>query len=90
MPGTHARRNAGHKTEHAARYAAARDDAARLAAALDWFRASAALLARRRPPRGAAPSANREASVRLTREVTAYLKNLAQTIDGGSYDANTE
>ena len=38
----------------------------------------------------AAPSANREASVRLTREVTAYLKNLAQTIDGGSYDANTE
>lgn len=80
-------RNAGHKAEHARRFAEARTDEERLTAAVDWLRSSLALLQRRRPARGFAPSAHRAAAVRLMRDTTAELRDLAERIDSGVYDA---
>jgi hypothetical protein len=84
--GAYARRNAGHKDRRARLYAAAPDDAARLAAAFDWFRSSARLLARRRPPEGAAEDAHKTTAARLVREMTAHLRHVAEAIDRGDYD----
>ena len=80
-------RNAGHRAEHAARFAAAGGDMERLAAACDWFRASVLLLARRRPPRGVPQSAHAAAAGRLVRDATTYLTRMADAIDRGDYDA---
>jgi hypothetical protein len=85
--GVYARRNAGHKAEHARRYAEAVSDEERLAVAVDWLRASLALLQRRRPARGVARSAHRAAAVRLMRDTARELKGLAERIDSGAYDA---
>jgi hypothetical protein len=80
-------RNAAYKGRRAAELAAASTDAGRLAVAFDWFRSSAALLARRRVPRGYSQDDNRAASARLVREVVRYLAAQAQAIDRGDYDA---
>ena len=85
--GAYARRNLGHRGAQAARLAAARGDMQRLTAAFDMFRSAVALLSRRRPPRDADQSAHRAAAAGLTRDVTAYLKDLADAIDRGDYDA---
>jgi len=85
--GTWEKRNAGYKERQAAKFAAAGTDAARLAAAVDWLRASAALLARRRVPRGWSQEANRAAAARLARGAAVHLAELAQAIDRGDYDA---
>lgn len=85
--GAYANRNAGHKERQAALFAAARDDEQRLAAAFAWFRSSAALLSRRRPPRGTPRTAHEAAAVRLVREMTDHLKQTAEAIDRGDYDA---
>lgn len=82
-----ARRNAGHRSEHARRFAGAATEEERLAAAVDWLRSSLALLQRRRPARGFAPSAHRAAAVRLMRDTAAELRDLAERIDSGAYDA---
>jgi len=82
-----ARRNAEHRTQQAAAYATARGDWERLAAAFAWFRASVSLQARRRPPPGVSQDVHREAAARLIRDATAYLKELAEAIDRGDYDA---
>lgn len=79
-------RNAGHREAHAARFAAA-GETERLAVACDWFRASAALLRRRRPPRDVARDGNTAAAGRLIRDATTYLATLADAIDRGDYDA---
>jgi len=84
--GVYANRNAGHKARQARLYAEAKDDAARLAAAFAWFRSSAALLARRRPPKGSDREAHEQASARLVRDMAAYLKRAAEAIDRGDYD----
>ena len=84
--GAHARRNAGHRSRRARVYAAAPDDAARLSAAFDWFRSSAGLLARRRPPKGADREAHAAAAARLIRDMTAHLRQAAEAIDRGDYD----
>ena len=80
-------RNAGHRTAQAARFAAASGDMGQLAAACDWFRASAALLARRRPPAGIPQAAHAAIAARLVRDATTYMTTLAQAIDRGDYDA---
>ena len=80
-------RNAGHRAEHAARFAGASGDMERLAATCDWFRASVTLLARRRPPRGIPQAAHAAAAARLAREATTYLTRMADAIDRGDYDA---
>lgn len=80
-------RNAGHRTVHAARFAAAADDAGRLAIAHDWLRASAALLARRRPPSGVPQLVHAETAAQIVRAAAAYLKELAEAIDRGDHDA---
>jgi hypothetical protein len=85
--GAYARRNAGHRERRARLFAAAPDDAARLVAAFDWFRSSAALLARRRTPKGVPQSAHADVAVRLVREATAHLKAVAEAIDRGDHDA---
>ena len=85
--GAYARRNAGHKAEHARRFAEARTDEERLDAAVGWLRSSLVLLQRRRPARGVAPSAHRAAAVRLMRDTAAELRDLAKRIDAGAYDA---
>jgi hypothetical protein len=85
--GSREARNAGHKARQAARLAAARTDAEQLAAAYEWFRSSAALLARRRPPRGVSQEAHRAAATRLIRDMTGRLLDDAQAIDRGDYDA---
>jgi hypothetical protein len=82
-----AQRNAGHRAEHAARLAGASGDMKRLAAACDWFRASVALLRRRRPPRGVPCTRNAAAATRLIHDATTYLATLADAIDRGDYDA---
>lgn len=84
--GTWANRGADHRSAQSRAYAAARDDRERLAAAFAWFRSSASLLSRRRPPQGAPQGAHAEAADRLTREMTAYLKERAEAIDRGDYD----
>jgi hypothetical protein len=82
-----AQRNAGHRAEHAARFARASGDMERLAAACDWFRASAALLRRRRPPRGVPGTWNAAAATRLIHDATTYLATQAEAIDRGDHDA---
>ena len=76
-----------HKSVHAERFAAANADDEVLVAAFAWFRSSAALLARRRPPRGVSQEAHRTAAGRLMREAAADLKARAEAIDRGDYDA---
>lgn len=85
--GSREMRNAGHKARQAARLAAARTDAERLAVAYGWFRSSAALLSRRRPPRGVSQETHRAAAGRLVRDMTDRLLECAQAIDRGDYDA---
>lgn len=82
-----AQRNAGHRAEHPARLATAAGDMERLAAACDWFRASVALLGRRRPPRGWPGETHPAIAARLARDATTYLTGLAEAIDRGDYDA---
>ena len=82
-----AQRNAGHRAEHAGRFAAAAGEMERLAAACDWFRAAAALLARRRPPHGIPQAAHAAVAARLVRDATTYLVRMAEAIDRGDYDA---
>jgi hypothetical protein len=84
--GVYANRNAGHKARQAGLFAEAKDDAERLAAAFAWFRSSAALLARRRPPKGSDGEAHARTAARLMREMTVYLKRAAEAIDRGDYD----
>jgi hypothetical protein len=85
--GAWANRNAGHKARRARRFALAASDGERLAAAYDWFRSSAGLLARRRTPNGIDQKVHEAAAGRLVREMTDYLKSLAEAIDRGDYDA---
>ena len=85
--GVYARRNAGHKDRWTRRYAAASGDREQLAAAYDWFRSAAELLARRRPPKGADQEVHRAAAARLVREMADHLRTLAEDIDRGEYDA---
>jgi hypothetical protein len=80
-------RNAGHKSRQVRLYAAAPDEAARLSAAFDWFRSSARLLARRRPPESAGEDAHKTAAARLVREMAAHLRQAAEAIDRGDHDA---
>lgn len=87
LTGVYARRNAGHKTAHAKKLQAAATDVARLAAAYDWFRASARLLARRRPPRGISQDIHQATAARLCGDAAAYLEQLARAIDRGDHDA---
>jgi hypothetical protein len=84
--GAYARRNAGHRARRTRLYAAAADDAARLSAAFDWFRSSARLLARRRPPEDVGEKAHEAAATRLVRDMTAHLRQAAEAIDRGDYD----
>ena len=84
--GVHARRGAGHRTRQAALFAAAQGDSAKLAAAYGWFQSSAALLARRRPPREADQKGNERAASALIRDMTAHLRQAAEAIDRGDYD----
>lgn len=84
--GVYANRNAGHKARRARQFAVAGDDGRRLAAAYDWFRSSARLLARRRPPRAADQDAHKATAALLVREATQHLKALAEAIDRGDYD----
>lgn len=85
--GTWEKRNAGYKERRAREFAEALTDADRLSVAIDWFRSSAALLSRRRVPRGWSQEDNRSAALRLIREVTEHLVAQAQAIDEGKYDA---
>jgi hypothetical protein len=85
--GAYANRNVGHKARQARLYAQAGDDAKRLAAAYAWFRSSAALLARRRPPAPLDEKVHEALAARLVREMTAHLKATAEAIDRGDYDA---
>jgi hypothetical protein len=80
-------RNSGHREACAARLAAAAGEMERLAAACDWFRASVALLARRRPPRGWPRETHPAVAARLARDATTYLTRMAEAIDRGDYDA---
>lgn len=80
-------RNAAFKERRAREFAAAQTDDQRLVAAFDWFRASVALLERRRVPLCFSQEANRQQAARLVREVAAYLAAQAQAIDRGDYDA---
>jgi hypothetical protein len=84
--GVYANRNAGHKTRQAELFAGARTDAERLAAAYGWFRSSAALLSRRRPPKGTDEKAHEATAARLVRDMTQELKRAAEAIDRGDYD----
>ena len=81
------RRNAGHRAAHAARYAAVSGDAERFALACAWVRASAALLARRRPRRGIPQRAHENAAARLLAMAAGEMRELAESIDRGDYDA---
>jgi|HubBroStandDraft_6_1064221.scaffolds.fasta_scaffold00062_11 hypothetical protein len=85
--GARANRNAGHRTRRARLLASAQGDDKRLAAAYDWFRSSAGLLSRRRPPYGTDRKVHQEAAARLTREAAGYLQRFAEAIDRGDYDA---
>lgn len=85
--GVYAHRNAGHKTACAARIQSAGSETEQLAAAYDWFRASARLLARRRPPRGVSQDVHRDTAARLLSQAAAHLEDLARQIDRGDYDA---
>lgn len=85
--GVYANRNAGHKARQARLFAGAGDDGERLAAAFAWFRSSAALLARRRPPKDCDEKAHERTAARLVREMTGYLKTAAEAIDRGDHDA---
>lgn len=85
--GSREARNAGHKAGQAMRYAQARSEDEMLAAAYGWFRSAAALLGRRRVPRGVSQDVHRRASARLKRDMAAYLKTRAEAIDRGDYDA---
>jgi hypothetical protein len=79
-------RNAAFKERRGREFAAAQTDKDRLAAAFDWFRSSASLMARRRVPRGFSKEANRETAMRLAREAAEYLVRRAQAIDRGEFD----
>lgn len=85
--GSREARNADHKAAQAARFAEARTDDEQLAAAFAWFRSSAALLARRRVPRGTSQDVHRVRAARLKREMAARLKETAEAIDRGDHDA---
>jgi hypothetical protein len=85
--GTWERRNAAHKARWGREFAAARTDADRLAAAYDWFRASVALLGRRRVALGYSQEDNRRQAAHLIHQATEYLAALAQAIDRGKFDA---
>jgi hypothetical protein len=85
--GSREKRNAGHKARQAELYAAAQaDDVEALRAAFDWFRSSAALLARRRPPRPFGKDAHRPVAASVMREMAAELASAARAIDRGDYD----
>jgi hypothetical protein len=84
--GAYANRGAGHRSRRARLYAAAPDEAARLSAAFDWFRSSARLLARRRPPEDADQQAHKTAAAGLIRGMTEHLRQAAEAIDRGDYD----
>ena len=84
--GVNARRGAGHRARQAELLAAAQGDGARLAAAYGWFRSSAALLAKRRPPRGTDRLGNSRAAEALMRDMAAHLKQAAEAIDRGDHD----
>jgi hypothetical protein len=84
--GVYANRNAGHKARQARLYALAKNDRERLAAACNWFRSSAELLARRRPPEGTDQEVHRMTAARLIREAAEHMKALAAEIDRGEYD----
>lgn len=85
--GSREARNAGHKTAQAQRFAAAADDDGRLAAAFGWFRSALALLERRRPPFGVSQETHRLQAAVLRREVALYLRDRAEAVDRGDYDA---
>jgi hypothetical protein len=80
-------RNTAFKERRAREFAAAQTDSDRLTVAFDWFRSSAALMARRRVPPGFSQEANRAAAERLAREAAEYLVRRAQAIDRGEFDA---
>lgn len=84
--GSREARNAGHKTRRAQLWAAAVTPEQQLAAAYEWFRSSAALLARRRVPLHADQKRHRDTAARLMREMAAYLKARAEEIDRGVFD----
>lgn len=80
-------RNAAHRARQAALWHAAGSDLDRLAVAFDWFRSSAALLARRRPPAGIPQSAHEATAARLLAEMATTLKTAAEALDRGDHDA---
>lgn len=84
--GVYAHRNAGHRERQARLFAQAQGDAAKLAAAYGWFRSSAVLLAKRRPPREADQKGNERAASALVRDMTMQLKQAAEAIDRGDHD----
>jgi len=79
------KRNAAHRERQAALFAAARDDAARLSAAFDWFRSSVRL-AERRNAFYVSQDVRMAAAARLMREMTDHLRRAAEAIDRGDYD----
>jgi hypothetical protein len=85
--GCYANRGAKHRGRQAALFAAARNDGEQLRAAFDWFRSSAQLLARRRVPEGMSQTVHEERAARMTYAAARYLKDLAEAIDRGDYDA---
>lgn len=80
-------RNAEYKERRAREFAEALTDADRLAVAIDWFRSSLALLARRRVPPNWSQDDNRHAAARLMGEMARDLVAQARAIDEGKYDA---
>lgn len=87
--GSREARNADHKAAQSGAFGGARNEDEMLAAAFAWFRSSAALLARRRPPRGVSQEAHRAAAARVRREAALHLKAAAEAIDRGDYDARS-
>jgi hypothetical protein len=85
--GSREARNADHKAAQARQFAEARTDDELLAAGFAWFRSSAALLSRRRPPPGVSQGFHRTQAARLKRDMAATLKARAEAIDRGDYDA---
>ena len=85
--GCYANRGAGHREARAEVLAATRDDRERLRLAFDWLRASAQLLARRRVPEGMSQTVHEQRAARMTYAAARYLKDLAEAIDRGDYDA---
>jgi hypothetical protein len=87
--GVYAHRNQAHRAHQAAflEEAAARGSWEELAAAFGVFRAAVKLLIRRRPPLGTPPGVHEAQAEALTRQVIAYLRDLAGRIDAGDFDA---